>query len=720
MNIKKHYITYKRILLVATVFFSATANLCAQNNPYKIRDDLYRIYTKAYETRRTAKGLQLADSLYHQAQVAKDKKAQCLALTIPFLYHFFRSDRAALEKAGKVLEDKALQTGYIQYYYFVMSNKVTWLLNNDHMSEALDYIKNKQKFAEAHHHDYGIYTGYRSLGYTQYARGDYAQAVESFKKALDFGTTYLPDQDMAQNYRGMSDCYRMLEEYELALNCVEKGLAISKSQQSRAFLQQNKCYALFMLGRDKEFLENYTLAEKWNGLPGGTNLNVIQELRIFKKLAEKNFDSALRDIKKIPLSGNRLRLYTIYYTRQGDFQKALFYYRQSIMSRNVQAAKVTREDLTNMSAKYNNQELEMEKQQAVFQKTRLQLANTQLTLENSSLELNKSKAAEHLAKLNADNYLLSLNNKNLETKQLRNAIAAQKARREAKEKEMAANNKILLILLSVAAVILILIALYLYYSHRMSRKLKTLNQHLRKAVTDLSIAKEKAQQSDRMKTMFIQNMSHEIRTPLNAIVGFTQVLIEMGDALGENEKKEMCQTITDNSELLSTLINDILDMTSLESGKYVMKYEQANVNVLCEQAIKTVTHRCAPGVELRYHGDIDHDMTIETDATRVKQVLINLLTNAEKNTTKGSITLTCNDTEHPGYLTFSVTDTGIGIPKDKIKEIFERFKKLDKYKQGTGLGLNICRMIAEKLGGDIYVDERYKHGARFVFTIKLP
>ena len=113
-------------------------------------------------------------------------------------------------------------------------------------------------------------------------------------------------------------------------------------------------------------------------------------------------------------------------------------------------------------------------------------------------------------------------------------------------------------------------------------------------------------------------------------------------------------------------------------------------------------------------------MTIETDATRVKQVLINLLTNAEKNTTKGSITLTCNDTEHPGYLTFSVTDTGIGIPKDKIKEIFERFKKLDKYKQGTGLGLNICRMIAEKLGGDIYVDERYKHGARFVFTIKLP
>lgn len=350
------------------LFLSAVTNLCAQNNPYKIQDDLYRIYTKAYETRRTTKGLQLADSLYRKAQVQKDKKAQCLALTIPFLYHFFRSDRAAFEKSGKALEDKALQTGYVQYYYFVMSNKVTWLLNNDRMSEALDYIKSKQKYAEAHHHNYGIYTGYRCLGYTQYARGDYAQAIESFKKALDFGNTYLPDQDMAQNYRGMSDCYRMLEEYDKSLDCVEKGLDICKSQQSRAFLQQNKCYALFMLGRDKEFLENYPLAEKWNGTPGGTNVNIIQELRIFKKLAEKNFDSALRDIEKIPLTGNRLRLYTIYYTRRGDFQKALSYYRQSIMARNLQAAKVTREDLATMSAKYNNQELEMEKQQAVYQR----------------------------------------------------------------------------------------------------------------------------------------------------------------------------------------------------------------------------------------------------------------------------------------------------------------------------------------------------------------
>lgn len=707
------------MLLTVVAFWTATVSICAQNNPYKIRDDLFAIYEKAYENRRIPQGLHLADSLYHRATIEGDKKAQCLALTIHFLYHFFRTDYAAFEKAGRVLQEKALQTGYVQYFYFVMTNKVTWLMNNGKQVQAIQYVKDMQKYAEEHHHTYGIYAGYRSLGLVQMERGDVLQAIQSYRSALEFGLENLPNQDMSQNYRNIAECYRYMENYELMLENVDKGLEIVKSVSARTILLQNRCFALFMLNRDKEFLELLPSVEKLTGPISGANTNIVEELHIFKKILEGDNDGALKDIDKIKSIANRLRLYVIYYTRCNNYKMAMSYYRQSVHLRDQIAEKVSREDLADMNARYNNRGLEIEKQKMAYQKAQLELSYTQLSLENSSLELNKTKASEHLAKLNADNYLLSLNNKQLETKQLRNLLAAQKAQRELKEQEVETQNKMVFVLLFVAGIIFLLTAAYVYYIRRASKKLKTLNCHLRHAVTELSVAKEKALQADKMKTLFIQNMSHEIRTPLNAIVGFTQVLIEMDENLDKEEKQEMGKCIADNSDLLSTLINDILDLTSLESGKYVMKMEPVNVTDLCHQALKTVMHRKAPDVELKFYADVANDFVINTDDTRVMQVLINMLTNAEKNTTEGSITLSCSLYAHPGYLTFSVADTGIGIPKGKAKEIFERFKKLDQYKQGTGLGLNICRMIAEKLDGDIYVDENYTDGARFVFTVKL-
>lgn len=709
----------KRILLAVAFLVMAAVDLCAQNNSFKIRDDLYAIYTKAYTHRRTAKGLHLADSMLVMADKAHDRKAQCLALTIPVYYHFARSNEEAFDKAGKALQDRAMKTGCVEFYYFVMSNKVDWMLLNGKESQVLSYVRQIQKFAAEHHHTYGIYTGYRSLAAVQLQRGDAMQAIDGYKKALEFGEQYLPGQDMALNYLGMVECYRYLEDYQQVLNCVDKGLAVSKTQQSRILLLQSKCYALFMFKKDVEFMQLFPQAERYTGTLGGTGINMVAELCIFKKIIEGNYESALHDIDNVKSLANRLHLYVAFYSRLNNYQLALSYYKQIISLRDNMAATMGREDLAAMNARYNNQQLEMEKQQMAFQKTRLQLANTQLTLENSSLELNRAKASEHLAKLNSDNFRLSLNNKQLEAKRLRASLNAAKALREARVKEVELNNTILLILLIVTVVVLALTAIYTYNSRKMSRRLKDLNEDLRETVSELSVAKEKAQQSDRMKTMFIQNMSHEIRTPLNAIVGYSQVLIEMGDQLEEADKMEMGKNVADSAELLSTLINDILDMTSLESGRYVMKTERVEVEDLCRHALKTVAHRCAPGVELKCCSGLPEGYTVDTDGTRVKQVLINLLTNAEKNTTQGSITLATSLSEYPGYLTFSVTDTGIGIPQDKVNEIFERFKKLDKFKQGTGLGLNICKMIAEKLGGQIFVDERYTHGARFVFTVKL-
>ena len=218
-----------------------------------------------------------------------------------------------------------------------------------------------------------------------------------------------------------------------------------------------------------------------------------------------------------------------------------------------------------------------------------------------------------------------------------------------------------------------------------------------------------------MQALFLQNMSHEIRTPLNAIVGFSDILNSTEDfGLTPEERANMLQLIHANTGMLTTLINDILDISKMESGNYTLVIAPVQVCTLCRSVLMTVDPRVPEGVELRLaEPDNTEYIIINTDSSRLQQVLVNFLTNACKHTTKGSITLAY---EPLGTgLRFSVTDTGTGIPVDKADKVFDRFQKLDNFKQGTGLGLNICKRIAESVGGRVYVDTSYTHGARLVF-----
>jgi signal transduction histidine kinase len=168
--------------------------------------------------------------------------------------------------------------------------------------------------------------------------------------------------------------------------------------------------------------------------------------------------------------------------------------------------------------------------------------------------------------------------------------------------------------------------------------------------------------------------------------------------------------------LLVTLINDVLDLSKLESGTYEIKYATASASEICKHATDSVMGRVAPGVKMFFKAP-DSDILFKTDPKRVLQILINLLTNACKCTEKGSIELAYHADENKIY--FSVSDTGCGIPAADAEKIFDRFEKLDKFKQGTGLGLNICKQITKLLHGDIYLDTSYTGGARFVFEQPL-
>lgn len=259
--------------------------------------------------------------------------------------------------------------------------------------------------------------------------------------------------------------------------------------------------------------------------------------------------------------------------------------------------------------------------------------------------------------------------------------------------------------------LMLIVGLFILYE-----KNKKLRHKLEINREELIEAKEKAEESDRLKSAFLANMSHEIRTPLNSIVGFSNLLIS--DEFSEEERKEMNKVIAQNSKLLLTLITDILDISGLETGKLNFVFKTTDLNILCQQVFATIHHIKKPAVNYRFEPEKD-GLTINTDSHRLSQVLLNLLTNANKFTEKGEIVLKYQLTDNNKKILFSVTDTGIGIPKEQHDKLFERFGKLDTFRQGAGLGLAISKQIVTRLGGRIWIDSDYTRGARFFFSHPL-
>ena len=251
--------------------------------------------------------------------------------------------------------------------------------------------------------------------------------------------------------------------------------------------------------------------------------------------------------------------------------------------------------------------------------------------------------------------------------------------------------------------------------HRAKNKLDEQNRTLIKAEEELRKAKEVAEQSNWLKTMFIQNMSHEIRTPLNSIVGFSGVLADMLD-----EKEDIGQyvaLIESNSKLLLKLVGDILDISILDS-EVEIKHNAVDVNACCQASIDAAGASFDPGVKLIFEPACD-ELIINSNYNYIVQVLDNLLGNASKFTHEGSVTLAYEVKKEENQLIFTVTDTGIGIPVEEQERVFERFVKLDNFSQGAGLGLSICRIVAERLGGYLRIDKGYTQGTRVIFCVSM-
>lgn len=297
-------------------------------------------------------------------------------------------------------------------------------------------------------------------------------------------------------------------------------------------------------------------------------------------------------------------------------------------------------------------------------------------------------------------------------------LTAEKGRLEKISQEKQLQNT-RIILFSVIGILCVVIV-FLWQQRKLNAKLEKSrdkldekNRILIEAKEELRKAKEVAEQSNWLKTMFIQNMSHEIRTPLNSIVGFSGVLVDMLD-----DKEDIGQyvaLIESNSKLLLKLVGDILDISILDS-EVEIKHNAVDVNACCQASIDAAGTLFSPDTKLVFKPACD-ELIINSNYNYIVQVLDNLLSNASKFTHEGSVTLAYEVKKETNQLIFTVTDTGIGIPIDEQEHVFERFVKLDNFSQGAGLGLSICRIVAERLGGFLIIDREYTQGTRFIFCV---
>ncbi len=243
-------------------------------------------------------------------------------------------------------------------------------------------------------------------------------------------------------------------------------------------------------------------------------------------------------------------------------------------------------------------------------------------------------------------------------------------------------------------------------------------QSRRRHLTQLKKAYAQALESDKMKTAFIQNISHEVRTPLNIISGFSQVIADPELDAGIEERREIAQMTQKNARLITSLIDEMLLVSLNESKEKAVKENPVEINDLIRDLLQEAEANLSPQTKINFESELPNDFTILSNEYMLRIIINALIDNAEKNTPEGSITVKASKPSD-NEITLTVEDTGCGIPADEAEHIFERFVKLDTFKEGIGLGLPLCRMLLEKLGGTINLDTTYTKGARFIVKLTV-
>lgn len=637
---------------------------------YDVDSTLYAYYLRCKAADEYTRVMQMTDTLFRMAGEKQDARMQAVALSTRLDFFYFQgSNEDSILHYVDVVKKFAKETHQPKYYYFAWAKRaINYYIKSRQYNTALYEADKMMKEAEQDNYPAGMANGFNIISSIYQTKNLYKLAAENREKEIEIILKYNVDTyNLSNSYAALSFLYCTLGEMNKAQECLKKAdeCIYSHSQEFSVYLKYVYYYITF---------EEYTKAEEY--LKKAKQLMDTQKeisknsyeyyirLRFFykatkqyaKALAMQEYISQTYPTKDVELTDMYEKGYL--YSKLGNLPKAIEYYVQYIQS--IDSLNIIQEDIT---------------------------------------------ASEYATRFGVER----LNTEKLELQQ------------EMQQRDLAGKQRIIFFLIA----LLVLGFIIFYREHLLNGKLRASqkllsekNQALRVSREELIQAKEQAEQASIMKTEFIQNMSHEIRTPLNSIVGFSQIIGAMSKEHECIEASEFADIIEQGSNNLLHLVDDVLDLASLDSGTVIPTDIGADATAICRECLVQVEQSLKPGIDLKLQTEAD-EFYFYTNPVRLSMILCHLLKNAAKFTDEGSITLDWHQDEAHQHIIFSVTDTGIGIPKDKQEFVFERFTKVDTFTQGTGLGLSIGRICAEKMGGSLVLDPDYTNGCRFILTLPL-
>lgn len=687
----------------------------AQHNVYDIHDDLYEYYLLLDAHIQSPKALSMADTLFDRAQRERDVKAQCMALYCKSAHYYVVKDLQAQISTFHKYAPFIKRTPYLQYYFGMWGNIIVSHINNGDYVKARTEIANQHKEAVRLNSNFGIvqshtlqaniyyHSGYYRLALTYYTYANNLvhskNAIKGYdmniqlarccfylcrwKECKDYLTELLNNPITRNN--AATRIYALCLSYEcnqIPLNPAKVKAAYKQlmaSQQVSPMLNDE----LFLLDEALYYYNKYYKKDNKTATKYLNGTFAVPDY-IDDMHRARDFEAA-GDYRKAALSYDQY----IKHVDQMNFKEE-----QYLIDEFVPQLDVDNLEHEKIELRKNNNALKLgalNKSQRILALTEQQTQGRLLIRQREQQVLMNSLATQS-ASIDQQTRLLKINK--LQTEQKRSETAL------AKKKDQWQLSWFLILLGAVLSIVT-----FYALEKRMKRK------HLREE-------KKKADKSNYMKSLFFQNMNHEIRTPLNAIGGFNQLLNgEMSASITSEEKKQMVKMIAINNELLTTLVNDVIDLSNFESGTYQIHLKDVDVNSVCTTVVESIRGRENKGVQLCFKPGRPNGFSLQTDAQRLQQILSNYLTNSCKHTESGSIVLSYEVLDR--FVRFFVTDTGCGVSDEDADKVFQRFLMVDNNRRGTGLGLHICTLIAKLLHGKVYLDKTYKMGARFVFDHPL-
>lgn len=614
--------------------------------------------------------LNMCDTLARMAGEKGDERVLVVSECMRLDYFYYKNDEENILKYVQRCKQICRKYNQLKYYYFVWGSRLITYYVKAH-KENLALYEIKKMLQEAQKDDYppGRMECYRAMSNIYLTQGNTQLAYESIRKAIDIVESRQIDEINLPTFYGvLAQSAIELHLWDEAEEALKKGLPLARSPYQ--VFTVKKAYILYYLGK--------------------------KDLNKAKQYLDE-LESLFRDNE-----GLSIYLMGFYFVKEEYYQAA------GRCEEALAMIELMQNDTTPSRSKYWDYKLIRKKGELYWSMG------------------DKAKSAEYFHE-----YMIASDS--VRTKEIQSAAAefssildVEQLRNEKNELLLNVQNeqlRITYLMLAFLLVFLVVGSILFFRIYKLHKRLKVSdakvqeqNEELVVSAEELRKARDRAEDASLMKTNFIQNMSHEIRTPLNSIVGFSQLLADMYQ--DNQETKEFASIIGANSTNLLRLINDVLDISFLDQSEEVPCNAVEDINMSCHAGIEATRPMLKEGVEIEFRPACDK-LAVRSNHDRVSQILTHLLQNAAKFTEKGSITLDYVVKEGEQQIVYHVTDTGKGIPIDKQKFVFERFAKLDDFTQGTGLGLPICRLIAEKLGGTLTIDKEYTAGCRFILTLPL-